>query len=93
MSKIRKKLSIDEVAEKEVSRLSKEDKAFLLKHPDYYEHHFGYGMYLRNEYIHSGILEMKDEDGLQMLYIADDLSELLFNRVIKKLKKRIVHVS
>ena len=78
-----KKLSIDEIVEKEVSILSDEDKAFLLNHPDYLDHHFGYGMYLRNEYIHSGVLDERDDDGLPMLYIVDDMSDILFNRIIK----------
>ena len=85
----KKKLSIDEVVEKEVSVLSKEDKAFLLKHPDYFDHHFGYGMYLRNEYIHSGVLGEEDEDKIPILYIADDMSEILFNRIIDRLKEEM----
>ncbi len=88
MSKTKTKLSMDQIAEKETSRLSEEDKTFLLEHPDYYEHHFGYGMYLRNEYIHSGILDTKEEDGIPILYIADDLSEILFDRIIEKIKEK-----
>ncbi len=74
---------------KEVSTLSDEDKAFLLNHPDYLDHHFGYGMYLRNEYVYSGVLDERDDDGLPMLYIADDLSEILFNEIVNRIRKSI----
>ncbi len=88
MNNIGKKISIYEVAKKEVSDLSEKDKAFLLDHPDYDENHFGYGMYLRNKYIHTGILEEKDESGFVMHYMPDDLSEILFNIIINKLKEQ-----
>ena len=85
----KKKFSIDEIAEKEVSILSNEDKDYLLNHPDYLDHHFGYGMYLRNEFIHSGVLDEGDDDRIPILFIADDMSEILFNKIIDKLKEEI----
>ncbi len=76
-----KRLTINEIADLEIRKLSEDDKKALLEHPDYQEHHFGYGMYLRNEYVHSGRLK---EDS--MLCLPDDLSEKIFMRIIRKLK-------
>jgi hypothetical protein len=42
---------INETAADAVSKLSKKDRKALLEHPDPLEHHFGYGMYIRNHYI------------------------------------------
>ena len=83
-----RKMSIEEIVDREIATLSEEDKAYLLEHPDYTEHHFGYGLYLRNEYIHSGLLDNEDEYGLPILCIPDDLSEMLFQKIIESLRIR-----
>lgn len=53
-------------------------KEYLLNNPDYYEHHFGYGMYLRNKYIHNKI------EGAVM---EDVMSENIFDKIIALLKQ------
>lgn len=49
-----------------------------MNNPDYYEHHFGYGMYLRNKYIHNKI------EGAVM---EDVMSENIFDKIIALLKQ------
>ena len=51
---------------------------FYLNHPDYTEHHFEYGMYLRNRYIH----------GKYEHVIADNMSDDIFETIIKLLRNR-----
>ena len=70
--------AVMDIAKKEVRKMSNEDKEFYLNHPDYTEHHFEYGMYLRNRYIHG-----KYED-----VIADNMSDDIFETIIKLLRKR-----
>ena len=43
---------ITKATEDLVRNLSEEDKAALLKNPEYADHHFGLGMYIRNHHIH-----------------------------------------
>ena len=90
---MKKKLTIDEIVETELNRLSDEDKKALLENPDYIDHHFGYGMYIRNEYIHSG--KMKDpeqntdpNDPYYPYIHPDNLSEIIFEKIIEKIKKQ-----
>lgn len=68
---------VREIAEEEVNSMSDEDKEYYLEHSDYNEHHFGYGMYLRNNYIHGKI------DVLS----PDDMSGDIFEEIIKLLNK------
>lgn len=68
---------VREIAEEEVNSMSDEDKEYYLNHPDYNEHHFGYGMYLRNNYIH---------DKIDVLS-PDDMSADIFEEIIKLLNR------
>ena len=68
---------VHDIAKQEVAIMSEEDKEYYLSHPDYYEHHFEYGMYLRNNYIH----------GKLNVLMADSMSEEIFKTIIELLKK------
>ncbi len=63
-----------------IEQLAEDEKEELLKNPDYIDHHEGFGMWIRNTYIHG-----KD---LPMLFpiMADDLSAIIFEEVISMLK-------
>ena len=65
-----------DIAEKEVSTMSNEDRQYFLKHPNYYEHHYGYGMYLRNNYIHDKI----------NVAMPDSMSRDIFESIISILR-------
>ena len=52
------------------------DKAALLKNPEYTEHHFGLGMYIRNHYIYT------NPDLKLPSVMADGLSHKIFDQVI-----------
>ena len=70
---------IRETADDAISRLSKKDKKALLDNPDPLYHHFGYGMYIRNRYIHNkklGVLAM-DKDGLSTQIVEEVIKRLL----------------
>lgn len=69
--------AVMDIAKKEVRKMSNEDKEFYLNHPGYTEHHFEYGMYLRNRYIH----------GKYEHVIADNMSDDIFETIIKLLRK------
>lgn len=66
-----------DIARQEVTIMTEEDKEYYLHHPDYDEHHFGYGMYLRNNYIH----------GKLKVAMPDNMSEEIFETIIELLKK------
>ena len=75
-----KEAFIRDTTEKVIAELTQEDKEFLLAHPDPIEHHFGLGLYIRNQYIHG-----KD---LGFIYaFADDLSGEIVERVIRVLQQ------
>ena len=66
-----------DIAKQEVTIMSSEDKEYYLNHPDYNEHHFNYGMYLRNNYIHCK-LNVID---------PDKMSREIFETIISLLRK------
>ena len=83
----KKKYTIDEIVEIEANRLNEEDKKTILNNPDYTDYHFGYGIYLRNEYIHSGRV-CDDELSETHLYLfPDDLSKIIFDRIVKRIQE------
>ena len=71
-----KKKFVEETSKKVYEELEEEDKRFLCEHPDPFEHHFGLGLYIRNEFIHG-----KD---LHFFYLQpDDLSNEVVEKVIE----------
>ena len=75
-----KEAFIQDTTKKVIAELTQKDKDFLLTHPDPSEHHFGLGLYIRNQYIHG--------KKLGFLYaFADDLSTEIVEMVIKTLQK------
>lgn len=71
---------IEQTVEDAYSKLTEEDKQTLLKHPEPVDHHFGYGMYIRNHYIHGKELSFP-------ALFADDLSAAIVERIIKKVQE------
>ena len=67
-----------DIARQEVVLMSQEDKEYYLHHPDYEEHRFSYGMYLKNNYIYG---QVSDVD-------ADRMSEEIFETIIELLRKQ-----
>lgn len=71
---------LTETATDIVSKLDDDDKQFLLENPDYTEHHFGFGLWIRNTYIH--------DHNLPVVFCQpDELSALVFDRVIQMLSE------
>lgn len=62
-----------------IEQLSEDEKEELLKNPDYIDHHEGFGMWIRNTYIHGKDLPM------MFPIMADDLSAIIFEEVIEEL--------
>ena len=73
---------IEKSAEDLIRNLSEEDKAALLQKPEYKDHHFGLGMYIRNHYIYT------NQDLRLPAVMADGLSHKIFNQVISILKTK-----
>lgn len=75
------KKEIDKIVNKELEILSEEEKQYLLDHSDYVEHHFFYGLHLRNTYIYRNE-KIKDIG----FFDADELSHIIFNKIIDAIK-------
>jgi len=73
---------IETSAEDLIRNLSEEDKAALLQSPEYTDHHFGLGMYIRNHYIYT------DPDLRLPAIMADGLSRKIFDQAILILKTK-----
>ena len=71
---------IEQTVEDAYSKLTEKDKQTLLEHPDPVDHHFGYGMYIRNHYIHGKELSFP-------VPFADSLSSVIVERIIKKIQE------
>ena len=72
------------VAEHIAKGLSNEDKATILKNPNYSRYHFGFGMYIRNRYIHGRELRAQMES--RFIKMADDISAGVFHDLVKILQ-------
>ncbi len=71
---------INETATDAVSKLTKKDRKALLDNPDPIDHHFGYGIYIRNHYIHNKELPFPAVS-------ADNLSTEIVAEIIKRVQK------
>ena len=74
----RKKEFVERVSEDVLRDLTVGEKQYLRSHPDPYEHHFGLGMYIRNEYIHG-------KDIGFLAFMPDSLSAEIVEKIIDKL--------
>ncbi len=70
---------VEYVSQDVLLQLSDEDKDFLLEHPDPIDHHFGLGLYIRNNYIHGKKLGF-------FIFRPDSLSTTIVGRVIEMLQ-------
>ena len=70
---------VTETVNDAISKLTEADKKELLEHPDPVFHHLGYGMYIRNHYIHGKELPFP-------VVFADDLSAEIVEEIIKKVQ-------
>ena len=70
---------VESTAKKVLKKLSREDKDYILEHPEPYEHHFGLGLTIRNKYIHGKKLDF-------LCFSPDDLSSEIVERIISLLK-------
>ena len=71
---------VEDTSKKVYEELAKEDKSYLCEHPNPIEHHFGLGLYIRNQFIHG-----KD---LHFFYLQpDDLSIEVVKKVIELCQK------
>ena len=66
---------IDYVANDCIANMSEEDKQCFKENKDPYDHHFGYGMYIRNTYIHGKNLPF-------YVLQADSLSHSILEKII-----------
>jgi len=72
------KAFIEDVARKCVASLSEKDKQAFRDDPDPINYHFGYGMYIRNKYIHG-----KAFPNNLFLLDADGVSQRILERIIE----------
>ena len=74
---------IERSAEDLIRNLSEEDKAALLQNPEYADHHFGLGMYIRNHYIYN------NQELRLPAVLADGLSHKIFDQIISILITKV----
>lgn len=70
---------VEETANDIIKKLGEDDKKYLLENSDYIPHHFGFGLWIRNTYIHGQELPLEYGD-------PDDLSGEIFDEVIRILR-------
>lgn len=68
---------VEDIARQLIEELSDKEKKELIKDSNYTNHHFGIGMYIRNNYIYGKIDIRVDVDGM---------SSDIFYEIIKQLK-------
>ena len=74
---------IRETAEDLIRNLSEEDREMILQNPDYVQHHFWLGLYIRNRYIYN------NPDLSFWPYHADHISHDIFDCVVSLLRERL----
>ena len=72
---------IRKVASDCIQELNDSEKEYLLNHPQYFQHHFGYGLYIRNNYIHN-----RDFSEAGFWEHPDNLSREIFEEIISVLR-------
>ena len=75
VSDMSEKEFIEHVANACIGHMSEEDKQCFRDNPNSDFHHFGYGAYIRNNYIYNKKLSFGP-------FIADDLSNAIIERII-----------
>lgn len=74
------KFLVSDISDDVIKELDEEDKKSLLKNDDYIDHHFGFGLYIRNNFIYQN-------DKIKYKIEADFLSHRICDEIVKKLKK------
>ena len=67
---------IHDVVEDCLENFTEDDKEYLCDHPYVINHHFGYGLFVRNQYIY--------KYNLRFEYEPDDLSSIIVGHIISK---------
>ena len=72
MTRVTEDEFIVQTAQEVFDGLTPGDKKYLRQHPETWEHHFGLGLYIRNNYIHGKKLDFLcfDADGLSSKIVA-----------------------
>ncbi len=71
---------IEDVARKCIADMTEEDKQAFRNDPDPSNYHFGYGMYIRNNYLRGKELP------IEFTFDADRMSGLILERIIELVK-------
>ena len=72
---------VNRVARECIADMTDEERIHFVGNPDPYEFHFGYGMYIRNKYIHG--------KNLGFFYgMADDLSHRIIVKIIELVNQK-----
>lgn len=75
---------ISDIADDCIKNLSKEDKQYLIEHPDAGSYHRTYGLSIRNEYIYSYPGNLREKLSLRRVN-ADSMSSEILTMIISKL--------
>lgn len=75
---------ISDIADDCIKNLSKEDKQYLIEHPDAGSYHRTYGLSIRNKYIYSYPGNLREELSLRRVN-ADSMSSEILTMIISKL--------
>lgn len=73
-------LIVNDISDDVIKKLNQEEKKSILEHDNYIDHHFGFGLYIRNNFIYNN-------DKIKYKIEADFLSHRIFDEIVKKLRK------
>ena len=85
MTRVTEEEFIAQTAQDVFDGLTPGDKKYLRQHPETWEHHFGLGLYIRNNYIHGKKLDF-------LYFGADGLSSQIVARVIMLVQEEMKKV-